>query len=274
MQTNNNANIYEMQRNLLNDLDKWLDFQDLEEEEKNEICEAVAEQEQENFDYYHDITDNEGIYIDASEKMGYLREDTLKEDQENLHYNLSYGQGDHAYLMGSYNLHTLLKNNGASQQLLDDLKEFETLIDNDYYDEAVECGLVDYFRQINNKGFTITRNQNRRYYEDINAEDFIEALQDLKLANGKQPACVQRILQELEQKSGGGFNRAGKNIIEMAFENFEYNLKRQLYDTIEEQAKQDREFWVEEVLKPTLKGKYNRLTKEFKRECETVYKIN
>jgi hypothetical protein len=115
------TNIYEMQRNLLNDLDKWLDFQDLEEEEKNEICEAVADKEQDNFNYYHDIADNESIYIDASEKMGYLQEDTLKKDQKNLCYNFFYGQGDYAYLMGSYDLTKLLQEN-KEEELANDLK--------------------------------------------------------------------------------------------------------------------------------------------------------
>ena len=118
----NDLNIYELKHNLLNDLDQWLEFQDLEEEEQNEICEAVANKEPENFDYYHDIADDEGIYQDASEKMGYLREDTYKEDRDNLKYDLSYSQGNYAYLIGSYNLHTLLENNGASKQLLKDLK--------------------------------------------------------------------------------------------------------------------------------------------------------
>jgi len=77
----NDLNIYEAQRNLLHDIDNWLDFQDLEEQEQNQICEAVADKEQENFDYYHDIADDEGIYIDASEKMGYLPEDTLTMEQ-------------------------------------------------------------------------------------------------------------------------------------------------------------------------------------------------
>jgi len=119
---------------------------------------------------------------------------------------------------------------------------------------------------LHNGLFVITRNQDRRNYEKTTAEEFVDALRNFRVANGKRPACVNRILQELD-------NRAGKNIIETAFENFEYNLKRQLYDTMEEQEKQDREFWINEVLKPELKGKYNRLTKEFKRECKTVYKI-
>jgi len=277
----NDLNIYEAQRNLLNDLDNWLDFQDLDEQEQNQICEAVAEQEQENFDYYHDIADDEGIYIDASEKMGYLPEDTLKEDKKNLHYNLSYSQGDHAYLMGSYNLHTLLKNNGASQQLLKDLKHLFNMVDKGYWEDyASECGLLDFYQGYNNKkpkGFYITRQEDRRGVEKTTAEEFVDALQEFKLANGKTPACVQRILQELTtQKRRQGFNGASyvaTTLIEMAFENFEYNLKRQLYNTLEEQQKQDREFWINEVLKPELKGKYNRLTKEFKRECKTVYKI-
>ena len=278
----NDLNIYELKHNLLNDLDQWLEFQDLEEEEQNEICEAVANKEPENFDYYHDIADDEGIYQDASEKMGYLREDTYKEDRDNLKYDLSYSQGNYAYLIGSYNLHTLLENNGASKQLLKDLKHLIKKVDSgEWEDYASKCDLMNFYETSYNKrpkGFYITRNENRIYCEDTNAEDFIYALQDFKLANGKQPACVKRILEELTtQRRRQGFNGSSyvaTTLIEMAFENYEYNLKRQFYDTMEEQHKQDREFWIEEVLKPKLKGKYNRITKEFRRECETVYEIN
>jgi hypothetical protein len=278
----NDLNIYELKRNLLNDLDKWLDFDELDDEEQNEICEAVADKERNNFDYYHDITDDEGIYIEASEKMGYLREDTLTEDQKNLRYNLSYSQGDYAYLEGSYNLHTLLKNNGASDQVLKDLNYLIKKVDcGEWEDYANKCDLMNFYETCYNKrpkGFYIIRNKNHSHCKDTNAEDFIYALQDFKLANGKQPACVKRILQEFTTpRKRQGFNGSAyiaTTLIDMAFENYEYSLKHDLYDAMEEWHKQDREYWINEVLRPSLKGKYNRITKEFKRECEKVYKIN
>ncbi len=101
-----------------------------------------------------------------------------------------------------------------------------------------------------------------------NIEDIIIYLENFRIKNNKRPACINRILEKLNRTA-----KSGHNIIEALFIDYESNLKRQLYDASEEQAKQDREFWINEVLKPELKGKYNRTAKEFKRECETVYKI-
>jgi len=277
MQNENTFLIEKLQHELTQDLDQWLSFQDLSEEEQNEICENIASEEYENYNDY-DLACSEWIYENASEKMGYIREDTYKEDEKNLKYNLSYSQGDHAYLMGRYNLQTLLKNNGASKQLLKDFKHLFNMVDSGLWEDyANECGLLEFYQGYHNKkpkGFYIERNENRLYYENTTAKDFIDILKDFKLDNGKTPTCVKRILKELEQKSGGGFNRGMKNIIEAAFENYEYDLKRELYDEMESLDECNKEYWIEEMLKPELKGKYNRATKQFIRDKTQTYYIN
>jgi hypothetical protein len=266
MQNDNTFLIEKLQHELTQDLDQWLSFQDLSEDEQNDICKNIASREYENHDDY-DLAGNEGIYIQASEKMGYIREDSYKEDEENLKYNLSYSQGDHAYLRGSYNLQALLKNNGASKQLLKDFKHLFNMVDKGYWEYyASECDLLEFYQGYHNekpKGFYIKRNQDRRYYANTTAEEFIETLQDFKLANGKTPTCVERILQDLE-----------KNSIETAFENYEYNLKRELYDDMESLEECNKEYWIQEMLKPELKGKYNRATKQFIRDTTQTYFIN
>ena len=51
-------------------------------------------------------------------------------------------------------------------------------------------------------------------------------------------------------------------------QNDEYNLKRQLYDDMEAIEQDSKEYWIEELLKPELKGKYNRATKQFIRDTK------
>jgi hypothetical protein len=176
----NDLNIYEAQYNLLNDLDKWLSFQDLSEEEQNEICENIASEEYENIDDY-DLAGNEGIYENASEKMGYIRKDTYKTNWEH----------------------------------------------------ATDAG------------------------------ELIASIGNFTLSNGRTPVCVKRILKELKEKD-----------IETAFENYEYNLKRELYDDMRNLEECNKEYWIEEILKPELKGKYNRETKQFIRDTTKTYYIN
>lgn len=155
-----NENTYlieKLQHDLTQDFEQWLSFQDLLEEEQNEICENIASNEYENNDYY-DLAGDEFIYEDASEKMGYIREASWQDDEKNLLYRLSYSQGDYTYLIGNYNLHDLLK-------------------------------------------------------------------------------C-------------------------------------KLYSNMEALEKNNKEYWIKEVLKPKLKGKYNRATKHFKRDITKTYYLN
>lgn len=198
-------------------------------------------------------------------------------NRKDLKYNLSYGQGDYAYLTGDFDLIKMIsKQRPQERQLIKDLKYLHKQVCGGAWASYLN-GYADYQDNLddflNYNTFIITRNEG--FYNKsiggghhnpaagLNCEEFINALENFTIKDGKTPACVLRIIEAIE----GG-------LIQDIFEDFEYNLKRQLYDTMEEQEKQDREFWIEEVLKPKLKGKYNRITKEFKRECETVYKIN
>jgi hypothetical protein len=264
--------IEKLRHDLTQDIEQWLSFSDLSEEEQNEICENIASKEYENHDD-DDLAGNQFIYEEASEKMGYIRESSLQDDEKNLHYNLSYSQGDYTYLMGSYNLHTLLKNNGASKQLLKDLNYLLKMSITIWEQSASDSDLYS-FIDTKNKCFCVSREEDRRHYEKTNLEEFIDALKSFSLASGGNPVCVKRIMNELTATSGGGFNRASQNLIETAFENYEYNLKRQLYDDMEAIEESNKEHWIKEVLKPELKGKYNRATKHFIRDTTKTYYIN
>jgi len=260
--------IEKLQHELTQDLDQWLSFQDLSEEERNEICENIASEEYENIDDY-DLAGNEGIYENASEKMGYIREDTWQEDEKNLRYNLSYSQGDHAYLRGRYNLQTLLKNNGASKQLLKDLNYLLKMSITVWEQNAYDSNLDD-FININRNGqknncFYFTRKDTYKtnWEHATDAGELIASIGNFTLSNGRTPVCVKRILKELKEKD-----------IETAFENYEYNLKRELYENMETLEKDNKEYWIEEMLKPELKGEYNRATKQFIRDTTKTYYIN
>lgn len=268
--------IGKLRHDLTQDLEQWLSFSDLSEEEQNEICENIASNEYENHDDYN-LADNCGIYENASEEMGYIREVSWQGDEKNLSHSLSYSQGDYAYLMGNYNLHTLLKNNGASKQLLKDLNYLLKMACTTWEQSASDSDLYSFIDTKNNC-FFITREKDRRYYEKTNLEEFIDSLKSFFLTSGGNPVCVNRILDELTTpQRNQGFNGASymaAALIEMAFENYEYDLKKELYSDVENLEKDNKEYWIKEVLKPELKGKYNRATKHFIRSTTKTYYIN
>lgn len=263
MQTNNDAFLIEkLRHNLLLDIEN-LAFDDCTAEEQEAICEAFTDVEynEEAHSYEIDIADDCGIYENASEKMGYINHG-YKENRKDLQYNLSYGQGDYAYLTGDFDLIKMIQQQRPKEkQLIKDLKYLHKQV----CGGAWECCLDWYLDEfISRDTFLITRNENRIYEDDTNIEDFIYSLGRFKNTKGKNPACVLRIIEALEKQYGGGYNRASRNIIEDIFEDFEYNLKKELYRDLESQEEYVKEQWIEDYLKPRLKnGFYNRKTKTF-----------
>lgn len=263
MQTNNDAFLIEkLRHNLLLDIEN-LAFDDCTEEEQEAICEAFtdAEYNEETHSYEIDIADDCGIYENASEQMGYINPG-FQENRQDLHCNLSYGQGDYAYLIGDFDLIKMIqKQRPQEKQLIKDLKYLHKQVCGGAW-EYCQGGHLDEF--ISSETFLIKRNENRIYEDDTNIEDFIYSLGRFKNTKGKAPACVLRIIEALEKQYGGGYNRASRNIIEDIFEDFEYNLKKELYSDLESQEEYVKEQWVEDCLKPRLKnGFYNRKTKTF-----------
>lgn len=263
MKINNDAFLIEkLRHNLLLDIEN-LTFDDCTAEEQEAICEAFTDVEynEEARSYEIDIADDCGIYENASEKMGYINHG-YKENRKDLHYNLSYGQGDYAYLTGDFDLIKMIqKQRPQEKQLIKDLKYLHKQVCGGAW-EYCQGGHLDEF--ISSETFLITRNENRRYEDDTNIEDFIYSLGRTENTKGKNPACVLRIIEALEKQYGGGYNRASNNIIEDIFEDFEYNLKKELYRDLESQEEYVKEQWIEDYLKPRLKnGFYNRKTKTF-----------
>lgn len=263
MKINNDAFLIEkLRHNLLLDIEN-LAFDDCTAEEQEAICEAFTDVEynEEARSYEIDIADDCGIYENASEKMGYINHG-YKENRKDLHYNLSYGQGDYAYLTGDFDLIKMIqKQRPQEKQLIKDLKYLHKQVCGGAW-EYCQGGHLDEF--ISSETFLITRNENRRYEDDTNIEDFIYSLGRTENTKGKNPACVLRIIEALEKQYGGGYNRASNNIIEDIFEDFEYNLKKELYRDLESQEEYVKEQWIEDYLKPRLKnGFYNRKTKTF-----------
>lgn len=263
MITNNDAFLIEkLRHNLLLDIEN-LAFDDCTEEEQEAICEEFtdAEYNEEAHSYEIDIADDCRIYENASEKMGYV-DPGFQENRKDLQYNLNYGQGDYAYLTGDYDLIKMIqKQRPQEKQLIKDLKYLHKQVCGGAW-EFCQDGYLDEF--ISRDTFLITRNINRRYEASTNIEDFIYSLDKTENIKGKKPTCVLRIIEALEKQYGGGYNRASRNIIEDIFEDFEYNLKKELYRDLESQEKYVKEQWVEDCLKPRLKnGFYNRKTKTF-----------
>jgi hypothetical protein len=250
MITNNDAFLIEkLKHNLLIDIEN-LAFDDCSEEEQQQICEEFTRAEY-NDEYSQSyIGDDCGLYENASERMGYMNYG-YKNNREDLHCNLSYSQGDYAYLTGDFNLIKMIqKQRPREKQLVKDLKHLhKQLVGGDW--EFCQDGHLDEF--ISSETFLIKRNVDRRYEETTNIEDFIYSLGRTENTKGKQPACVLRIIKRLEG-----------NLIGDIFKDFEYNLKKRLYSDLESQEEWAREYWVEECLKPRLKtGFYNRKTKTF-----------
>jgi hypothetical protein len=115
--------IEKLKHDLLLDIEA-LAFDDCTEEEQEAICEEFARHEynEEACGHHIDIADNCGIYEDASEKMGYINRG-FQENRKDLQYNLSYSQGDYAYLTGDYDLIKMIqKQKPEEKQLIKDLK--------------------------------------------------------------------------------------------------------------------------------------------------------
>lgn len=263
MITNNDAFLIEkLKHDLLLDIEN-LAFDDCTAEEQEAICEAFTNTEynEESHSYEIDIADDCRIYENASEKMGYV-DPGFQENRQDLHCNLSYGQGDYAYLTGDFDLIKMIqKQRPQEKQLIKDLKYLHKQVCGGAW-EHCQGGHLDEF--ISSETFLIKRNENRIYEDDTNIEDFIYSLDKTENIKGKKPTCVLRIIQALEKQYGGGYDRASRNIIEDIFADFEYNLKKELYSDLESQEQYVKEQWVEDYLKPRLKnGFYNRKTKTF-----------
>lgn len=263
MKINNDAFLIEkLRHNLLLDIEN-LAFDDCTAEEQEAICEEFtdAEYNEEAHSYEIDIADNCGIYENASEQMGYVNPG-FQENRQDLHCNLSYGQGDYAYLIGDFDLIKMIqKQRPQEKQLIKDLKYLHKQVCGGAW-EYCQGGHLDEF--ISSETFLIKRNENRIYEALTNIEDFIYSLGRTENTKGKNPACVLRIIEALEKQYGGGYNRASRNIIEDIFADFEYNLKKELYSDLESQEEYVKEQWIEDYLKPRLKnGFYNRRTKTF-----------
>lgn len=277
--THNTANkgaflIEKLKLDLIRDIENYLEFDDLTEEEQSEICEEIAMNEYDGNNYDYDVYD-EAIFELASEKMGFIRPTDAsnkidyKEEEGALQYNLSYSQGDYAYIKGEYNLNKLIEKVG-SKQLINDLRFIHKKAWNGDWE-------VDF--AINEDGFIIKRKEARRFEEDTNILDFISELEYLQEKRKIKSKVLERVIETLSKSSGGirfnGSTRTDKNIIEQAFYDFEYNLKKRLYDDVESQEKYAREQWIEDLKESLQGGIYNRADKIFiYNETKTLFLNN
>jgi len=276
MHTNDNTFLIEkLKHDLTQDLDQWLEFEDLTEEEQNDICEVIAEKEYCDDDFDYNLADDCGIYENASEQMGYI-DPGYKENRKDLQYNLNYGQGDCAYLTGDFDLIKMISNQRPEEkQLIKDLKYLHKQVCGGKWEQYLN-GYADYqdnlYDFLNYGVFTITRGggfYNRhvggghhKSTADLNCEEFVNALENFTIKGNKNPACVMRIIEAID----GG-------VIEGFFADFEDDLKRELYKDLKGEAEYYKECWIED-LKDSLKGKYNRTTKQFLRNQKITYTIN
>jgi len=145
-------------------------------EMQQQIINTIANKEYLRNDCYYDLSYNEGIFINAVDKMGFIRpvkryiygalasnEIDCKEESKALHYNLSYSQGDYAFIEGEYNLNKLIEK-GGSKQLINDLRFIHRKV-------WGGCWEIDF--PINKDGFIIERKNAGRFEEDTNILDFI-----------------------------------------------------------------------------------------------------
>lgn len=261
--------IEKLKLDLMRDIENYLEFDDLTEEEQSEICEEIAMNEYDGNNYDYDVYD-EAIFELASEKMGFIRPTDAsnkidyKEEEGALQYDLSYSQGDCAYIKGEYNLNKLVEKLG-NKRLIDDLRFIHKKAWNGDWE-------VDF--AINEDGFIIKRKEARRFEEDTNILDFISELEYLQEKRKIKSKVLERVIETLSKSSGGsrfnGSTRTDKNIIEQAFYDFEYNLKKRLYDDIESQEKYAREQWIEDLKESLQGGIYNRADKIFKYKRERI----
>lgn len=279
--THNTANkdaflIEKLKLDSIRDIENYLEFNDLTEEEQSEICEEIAMNEYDgnDYDYDYDFYD-EAIFELASEEMGFIRPTDAsnkidyKEEEGALKYNLSYSQGDYAYIKGEYNLNKLIEKLG-NKQLINDLRFIHKKAWNGDWD-------LDRFCSIN--GFLIKRKEARCFQEDTNILDFIDELEYLQEKRKIKSKVLERVIEALSKSSGGsrfnGSTRADRNIIEQAFYDFEYNLKKRLYDDLKSQEKYAREQWIEDLKESLQGGMYNRADKIFiYNETKTVFLNN
>lgn len=230
-------------------------FKQCEATLQQKIIDTVTEREYNNDSYDCDLY-NKGIFMNAVDKMGFIRpvkawgssEIDYKEEERALHYNLSYSQGEYAFIVGEYNLNKLIEALGNSE-LASDLR----FIHKKAYSGAWE---IDF--QTNKDGFIIERKEAGRFEEDTNILDFISELETFQEKRKIKSKIIDRVIEALSQRSGGsrfnGSTQTSKNIVEQAFYDFEYNLKKELYADIEAQEEQEKEYWQEEVLKPQLEN--------------------
>jgi hypothetical protein len=263
--------IEKLKLDLIRDIENYLEFDDLTEEEQSEICEEIAMNEYDGNNYDYDVYD-EAIFELASEKMGFIRpvkrwgssEIDYKEESEALHYNLSYSQGYYAFIKGDYNLNKLIEKVG-SKQLINDLR---------FIHRKAWGGSWEIDFAINKDGFIIEREDAGRFEEDTNILDFISELEYLQEKRKIKSKVLERVIETLSKSSGSsrfnGSTRTDKNIIEQAFYDFEYNLKKRLYDDIESQEKYAREQWIEDLKESLQGGIYNRADKIFKYKRERI----
>jgi hypothetical protein len=268
--------IEKLKLDLIRDIENYLEFDDLTEEEQSEICEEIAMNEYDGNNYDYDVYD-EAIFELASEKMGFIRpvkrwgssEIDYKEESEALHYNLSYSQGYYAFIKGDYNLNKLIEKVG-SKQLINDLR---------FIHRKAWGGSWEIDFAINKDGFIIEREDAGRFEEDTNILDFISELEHLQEKRKIKSKVLERVIETLSKSSGGsrfnGSTRTDKNIIEQAFYDFEYNLKKRLYDDLKSQEKYAREQWIEDLKESLQGGIYNRADKIFiYNETKTVFLNN
>lgn len=237
-------NRLEMERlNIRNDFEN-ITFDECTEEERAEIVEEMTRAEYDNDTYNdYDIADNDIIYINAVEKMGYITEG-YKKNRENLRYNLSYSQGDYAYLMGKFDLIKLIEKQAPEKKQL--LKDLKTLKKN-------------YMQQNNLDLFYMERIEEHRFncYDLIEMDDFEAFLNDAETTRGKKPIAATRVYEYFFDKNGISF-------LQNLFITYEYKIKQELYNDLEYYEQLQKKEWQEEVLKEKLKnGFYNRKTKIF-----------
>ena len=275
MITNNDAFLIEkLKHDLLLDIEN-LAFDDCSEEEQQQICQEFVDAEY-NDEYSQSyIGDDCGLYENASEQMGYI-DNGYKENRKDLHYNLNYSQGEYAYLTGDFDLIKMIsKQRPREKQLIKDLKYLHKQIVGGAWEQYLNC-YIDYHDNLHdflhNRTFIISRKAG--FYDRhiggghhkptplTDADEFINALNNFTIKDGKKPACVVRIMKALDDRDIEGF-----------FEDFEYNLKKRLYSDLESEEEQAREYWIEDCLKPRLKtGLYNRKKKTFTiKKLETNY---